>query len=326
MKSISVIGAGTWGTALSVLLAEKGFDIRLWARREELAESIRKEGENSKYLPGIKIPRNVAAYSSAKDAAKGSDAWIIAVPSQFFRRTITGFQRHLANQIVVSAIKGLEYPECKLMSQIASEELGSRVRFAVISGPNHAREISQKKPTACVVARNEGKTSAEVAKLISTHYFKAYRHNDVAGVEICGALKNVYAITSGVCDGFNLGNNAKASMITLSLTEMSAFSRQLGAKRSTVYGLAGVGDLIVTCSSRLSRNWFVGYSLASGKKLEEIKKDMGGMVAEGIIAAKSVYEKSIKYNLKLPLLRGTYEILFKNKTAADAIDDIMRLI
>ena len=325
MKNISIIGAGSWGTTLAILLGEKGFDVKLWSRREEVASKIESKRENTQYLPGIKIPNNVIVDHSLKNVIEGSEMIITAVPSEFLRTTLKEIKHNFNGQIIVSATKGIEHDTRKRMSQVIEDELG-KVKIAVLSGPNHAEEVSARMPTASVVASNDKRTSKIVAECLSTPYFKLYQLNDVTGVEICGALKNISAIATGVCDGFRFGDNARASIITLGLMEMNNFGRHFGAKRGTVYGLAGVGDLIATCISKHSRNRFVGEQLAKGKSIEEIKKELHGMIAEGIPTSKAVYEYSKEHNLEIPLTTQAYEVLFKNKDINQAINDLLRLI
>ena len=325
MQKISVIGAGSWGTTLAVLLGEKGFDVKLWVRREELANQIKSEKENKQYLPGIKIPSNVIADHSLKNAIENSEIIITAVPSEFLRSTIREIRHHYDSQIIVSTTKGIEHHSCKRMSQVIEDEIG-KAKIAVLSGPNHAEEVSIKMPTASVVASRDKKTSKAVAEALATPYFKLYQLNDVAGVEICGALKNISAIATGVVDGLGFGDNARASIITLGLMEMNSFGRHFGAKRGTVYGLAGVGDLIATCISKHSRNRFLGEQLAKSKTMEEIKKEMHGMVAEGVPTTKAVHEYSSKHNIEMPLTHQAYEVLFENKNLKQAIKDLLSLI
>ena len=325
MKKIAIIGAGSWGTTLAILLGEKGFDVKLWARREELANEIESKKENAQYLPGVKIPKNVIADHSLKDVINNSEIIITTIPSEFLRYTIKQIKPYFNKQIVVSATKGLEHHSCKRMSQVIEDELGN-ARIAVLSGPNHAEEVSMKMPTASVVASKDKKTGKIVAETLATPCFKLYQLNDAVGVEICGALKNISAIATGVVDGFGFGDNARASIITLGLMEMNNFGRHFGAKRGTVYGLAGVGDLIATCISRHSRNRFVGEQLAKSKSIEEIKKEMLGMVAEGIPTTKAVYEYSTKHKIEMPLTHQAYKVLFENKNIKQAIKDLLNLI
>ena len=326
MEKIAIVGAGSWGTTLAVLLGEKGFDVKLWARREELANEIEAKKENTQYLPGVKIPGNVIADHSLKNVLDDSEMIILAVPSEFFRKTAKIIKNYFSNQIVVSVAKGIEHDTGKRMSQIIEDELGKKTKIAVLSGPNHAEEVSMKMPTASVVASKEKQTGKIVADYLATPYFKLYQLNDVVGVEVCGAVKNITAIATGVCDGLGLGDNSKASIITLGLMEMNNFGRIFGAKRGTVYGLAGVGDLIATCTSRHSRNRFVGEQLAKGKKMEDINKEMHVMIAEGVPTTKAVYEYIIKHNIVMPLTHQAYEVLFRNKNIKQAIKDLLDLV
>ncbi len=325
MQKTSIIGAGTWGTTLAILLGEKGFDVKLWVRREELVNEIESTRENRQYLPSIKIPNNVIADNSLKNVVEDSEMIISAIPSEFLRATIKDIKPYFKNQIVVSATKGIEHHTCKRMSQVIEDELG-KIKIAVLSGPNHAEEVSAKMPTASVVASKDKETSKAVAECLATPYFKLYQLNDVTGVEICGALKNISAIATGVCDGFGFGDNARASIITLGLMEMNNFGKHFGAKRGTVYGLAGVGDLIATCTSRHSRNRFVGEQLAKNKSMEIIKKEMHGMVADGIPTTKAVYEYSRKHKISMPLTHQAYEVLFENKNIKLAIKNLLSLV
>ena len=325
MKKIAVIGAGSWGTALAVLLAEKGMDVKVWARREELAQEIQAKRENMKYLPGIKIPNNLTADNSLKNVLDGSEIIVNAVPSEFFREALREIKKNFNNQIIVSVTKGIEHDTGKRMSQVIEDELGKQ-KTAVLSGPNHAEEVSRKMPTASVVASRDKKTAKIVAECLATPSFKLYELSDIAGVEICGALKNISAIATGVCDGFGFGDNARASIITLGLMEMNNFGRHFGAKRGTVYGLAGVGDLIATCASRHSRNRFVGEQLAKNRTMDEIKKEMHGMVAEGIPTTKAVCEYSKKHGIEMPLTHQAYEVLFEKKNIRKAITDLLDIV
>jgi len=326
MKKISVIGAGSWGTTLAALLGDKGFHVKLWARREELANDINSKRENTQYLPGIKIPGNVIAEHSLKNVLEGSEIIITAIPSEFLRKTLKEINPYFSNQIIISVTKGLEHHTSKRMSQVIEDELGKNTKIAVLSGPNHAEEVSTKMPTASVVASKDKKTGRLVVDCMGTPAFKVYQLNDVVGVELCGALKNISAIATGVCDGLGFGDNARASIITLGLMEMNNFGRHFGAKRGTVYGLAGVGDLIATCTSGHSRNRFFGENLARGKTIDEIKKEMHGMISEGVPTTKSVYEYSSKHNIEMPLTHQTYEVLFEKKNIKQAIKDLLRFV
>ena len=211
------------------------------------------------------------------------------------------------------------------MSQLIEEELSTQ-KIVVLSGPNHAEEVSRKIPTASVVASKSIKIARHIVETFQTPYFKLYEINDVAGTEICAALKNITAIATGACDGLGFGDNSKASLITLTLVEMNNFGRHFGAKKSTVYGLAGVGDLVATCMSKHSRNRKVGEQFAMGKSLDQIKNDMHGMVAEGIMTTKAVWEYSKKHNIQMPLTQQAYEVLFEGKNIIKGLKDLLRIV
>ena len=326
MPNISVIGAGSWGTTLAKLLGEKGYDIRLWVHSEELLEKIKTENENRKYLPGIMLPRTIRATASLEEAASDADIIITAVPSQFLRETAKRFSVYVKkNTIIINVAKGIEHNTYKRMSEVIQEEI-TDARVVALSGPNHSEEVSRKMLTATVIASKDKNCLRLIKDILSTTYFKVYAHDDIIGTEICGAIKNITAIASGVVDGLGFGDNSKGSIITFGLTEMNRFGRYFGAKKATVYGLAGVGDLVATCTSKHSRNRFVGEKIAEGKHLEEIKKEMHGMVAEGIETTKAVYEFSQKNNIKLPLTAQVYKVLYENKDLKKAIKDLIELI
>jgi glycerol-3-phosphate dehydrogenase (NAD(P)+) len=322
MNKIAVIGAGSWGTTLAILLSEKGHDVKLWTRKEELAREINQSKENIKYLKGIKIPDNIEADTSLKNVLKDSELILSAVPAQFTRNVMKDIKPFYRDQIVISASKGIEHGTYKRMSEVIAEELDTR-KVAAISGPNHAEEVSKKLPTASVVGCEDRKIGNKVSSVFTTESFKVFPLDDIIGVEVCGALKNITAIATGVCDGLGFGDNARASIITLGLTEMNSFGRLMKAKRETCYGLAGVGDLIATCASRHSRNRFVGEQLAKGRTMDQIKEDMHGMVAEGVYTTKSVYEFANTNGIKMPLTTQAYEVLFNNKNLKKAIKDLL---
>ena len=326
ISKISIIGAGSWGTALAILLAEKGYKVSLWARRKELAVEINKKRENSQYLKNIKIPANIIATHSMKDAAENSDMVVFAVPSEFLRHTAKSFSGFIKkNMIVVHVVKGIEENSGKMMSQVLEEEL-KKEDIAVLSGPNHAEEVAYKLPTATVIASKSKNITELVAEVFYMPYFKTYSHDDVTGVEICGAIKNIVAIAIGVCDGLKLGDNAKASILTLGLSEMGIIARKFGAKRETCYGLAGVGDLVATCYSHHSRNRFVGEELAKGKSIGQVNKEMYGMIAEGIKNTKAVYHLCKKNGIKTPLITHAYKVLYEGMDLKEAIDQLLNII
>lgn len=276
-------------------------------------------------MPEIRIPNNVIADSSLNNVIKDSEIIVLAVPSEFFRMTVKSIKPFYDGQTILSVTKGIEYHTCKRMSQIIEDEL-TKKNIAVLSGPNHSEEVIIKMPTASVVASKDKKIAKNIAEILAMPYFKTYQLSDVAGVEICGALKNICAIAMGICDESRLGDNARGSLLTLGLMEVNSFGRYFGAERATVYGLAGVGDLIATCFSSHSRNRFVGQQLAKMKLLDEIKKEMHGMVAEGVATTRAVHEFSIKHNINMPLTSQVYEVLFNKKNVKKAIEDLLELV
>jgi glycerol-3-phosphate dehydrogenase (NAD(P)+) len=325
MEKVSIIGAGSWGTALALLAAENGFDVTLWSRENKNVKSINEKKENRQYLPGINIPKNVIAKSSIEEAVSSADLIISAVPTQFTREIARKYSKHINCGIIVNAAKGIELGTFKRMSEVLREELPENVSIAALSGPNHAEEVSRKMPTATVIASENPDCLDQVKRIFHTNYFRVFTHHDLIGVEVCGALKNIAALATGVCDGLGYGDNARASIITLGLMEMSTYGKFLGAKRTTFYGLAGVGDLVATCTSRRSRNRMVGERIAKGEKIENIRKDMHGMVAEGVQTTKAVYEFGKKNNIYLPLTKEAYEVLYEEKDLKEAIGDVLKI-
>ena len=323
---IAVVGAGSWGTTIAKLLGEKGFEVKLWVFEKELVDNINQKGENTQYLAGIKLPKTIRASSSLKDVVKDAELIVSAIPSQFLRETTKQYAGYIKKGvIVVSTTKGLEEGSHKRASQVLEEELAD-VKVAALSGPTHAEEVSIKMPTAAVIASNELSILEKLKKIFETDYFKVYPHDDIIGVEICGAVKNITAIATGIVDGLGFGDNSRGTIITLGLTEMNSFGRLFGAKQNTVYGLAGVGDLVATCTSKHSRNRFVGEKLAQGKSLEEINELMHGMVAEGIKTAKVIHDFGKKKGIEFPLTAQVYNVLYEKKNIAKAVEDLKKLI
>ncbi len=327
MEKITIAGAGSWGTALAAILGEKRHDVSLWCRRKELADEINRSRENKQYLSKIKIPEKVIATDSMKEAAAKSSIIVFAVPSAFLRSTASSFLGYIPKDaIILHVVKGMEEHSGKTMSHVLKEELGKNRKIAVMSGPNHAEEVARKLPTATVVASENKGAREHLCRVFSTPYFKPYPHDDVEGVEVCGTVKNIIAIAMGICDGLNLGDNAKGSILTLGLSEMNAIGRKFGAKRATCYGLAGVGDLVATCFSKHSRNRNFGYMLARGKTTEQIQRDMNGMVAEGVKSTKSMHLLCIKNGINAPLITQTYKVLYERMELTSAIDQLLDLI
>lgn len=325
--TVSVIGAGSWGTTLANLLAEKGIALKLWSRNKEVAEAIRKRKENTLYLPGIRLSSRLQATTALQDCG-GADIIVIAVPTPYFRETsqkLAGCSLK-TGCIAVSAAKGLEEGTYKTMTQAIAEEFPRHTKICALSGPNIAEEVIRNIPTATVIGGKDKASLERVKHVFETSSFKVYTHDDVIGVEVCGAVKNITALAIGICDALHLGDNAKGAIITLGLTEMAKVGRIFGAKRATCYGLAGVGDLVATCSSRFSRNRLVGEMLGQGKNLEEIQKTMHGMIAEGIKTAKAIHSLSLKHKIDLPLTREVFSVFYERKPIKEAISDLLRVI
>lgn len=341
-SNIAIVGGGSWGTALSVLLANeygatnKTLNIKLWVRRDDLAQEIIIKRVNSEYLPGVNIPQNIYVCSSIKEVIHNAGVIVIAVPSQYLRSVAKEIHDHINNDsIVCSASKGIEIGSFKRMSEIIHEEIHiPRKNIAVISGPSHAEEVSRGKVTTVVVASSSDKTANYIQKIFSTQTFRIYTSGDVKGVEYGGALKNIIAIGAGICDGLQkinnigkktvIGDNTKASLLTRGIEEIARLGIMLGSRKRTFYGLSGWGDLLVTSYSNFGRNRLVGECLAMGMNLEQIKKEkLHGMVPEGVETTKAVYELSRIINVEMPITEQIYLILYENKDIETAIYDLM---
>lgn len=318
---ISVIGAGGWGTALAIQAA-KQHEVVLWAHDKEEAELFDSQRENLYYLPGIKIPQKIKVTSEFLTAAD-AEVWLFVPPSQFFRSVVQKFKPYAdSTHLIVSATKGLEFPTEKRMSEILEEELPQSQKVVVISGPSHAEEVARDLPTTIVAASENIDNARRVQQALSNEAFRIYTHNDVLGVEICAAVKNVIAIAAGVLRGLGLGDNSMAALITRGLAEIRRLGLALGAQESTFAGLAGVGDLIVTCTSHFSRNRSVGEQLASGKKISEILA-VTRTVAEGVETVKTVVNMEQKYNVQMPISRAVYDIIYQEKNPKDLLSELM---
>lgn len=321
-KNIAVLGGGSFGTAVAQVLADNGHRVRLWMRSEEQAAAIRETGRNDRYLPGQSLSELIEPVTALKSTIEKADAVFIALPSKAFRPVIqsaTGWFRE--GQIVVSTTKGIERDGFRLMSEILQEEL-PRARIGVLSGPNLAGEIIQRQLSATVIASKDPEVRKVTQALLGCNYFRVYANVDMYGVELGGALKNIYAIIAGLAAALEVGENAKAMIISRGLAEMSRFAVSLGANPMTFLGLAGVGDLIVTCTSSKSRNFRVGYAVGKGQKLDAAVADLG-QVAEGIHTLQLVKDKAEEMEIYMPLVRGLHEILYSKATIQDVIKGLM---
>lgn len=320
---IGILGAGSWGTALAFLLGKKGEDVLIWARRKEIADWINDRNENRFYLPGILLPPNIRATIEIEEAVEGKDVIVLAVPSFAMREVVERLsQCDIGSAIVVSAAKGLEEESGKRMSEVILEIMPSlKERLLVLSGPNLAGEIVREIPTTSVVAGEESLSSL-VQELFATHYFRVYRNEDIIGVELGGALKNIIAIGAGINDGLGFGDNTKSALMTRGLAEMIRLGLRLGASLQTFFGLAGLGDLVATCASPLSRNRRLGELIAKGRSLEEAKREIG-QVAEGEPTTRAAYNLAMSLGVEMPITCEVYNVLFKGKDPRQAVIDLM---
>jgi len=318
---ISVIGAGSWGTTLASLLAEKGYDTLLWANELNVSDQINKKRTNEVYLPGVILPENLKATNNLFNAVARSRYIVCVVPTQYIRNVFSRVSNLILHEaVIVSASKGIELNTYKTPSMILGELLDRQV--SVLSGPSFAREVIAKMPTAVTLATYDKKTGLMLQEIFNTSYFRVYTHDDPIGVEIGAALKNVIAIAAGICDGLGLGHNARAALITRGLMEISRLGIKMNAKEITFFGLSGIGDLMLTCTSMQSRNYTVGYKLGKGMTLKEIVEQTKS-VAEGITTSKSAYELSQRYSVEMPITEQVYLTLYKDKPPMEAVKDLM---
>lgn len=325
MAKIGVIGTTSWGITLAVLLARNKHNVKLWARSESEAQRLRNGGPFPPALEGIAFPPGLDVTSSLNDAALFTTAIILAVPSQTMRQNVRLLKDHCKSfRLIVSASKGFEIDSNKRMSQVIADEIDSvyHKNICVLSGPNLAREVACGLPAAAVVTAADENVARKAQKLLTTPHFTVYTNHDLVGVELGGALKNIIAVGAGMLDGLGYGDNAKAAFITRGLTEMSAFGLALGANPLTLSGLAGLGDLIATCASTLSRNHYVGVELAHGKKLRDITRGMNG-VAEGVTTTASVWNQARKLNLEMPITKHIYQVLYCEASTKDAMAEVL---
>jgi glycerol-3-phosphate dehydrogenase (NAD(P)+) len=319
--AFAVLGAGAWGTAVAVHLAKLGNAVRLWAARAESAARLVETRENTRLLPGVRIPDEVRITADPRAAAEGSDTWIVAVPTAFLRVNVGRFVSFVTPAVrCVSLTKGIENGSFLRPTEIVAEILGPRT-VAALSGPSHAEEMALGLPTSVVVASSDLDFATEVQSAFGTPRFRVYTNRDLVGVELGGALKNVLGIAAGICDGLQFGDNAKAALLTRSIVEMTRFGVAHGADAATFAGLAGVGDLITTCFSKHGRNRRVGERLGRGEKLADILA--GPQVAEGVYTARSVNERRLAMDLDTPIMSAVYAVLYEDKPPLVAVEELM---
>lgn len=323
MNRIAILGAGSWGTALATLLGDRE-SVTLWARDDDLAHSIRDLRENVRYLKGIPVPSNLQATSNLKSALSGADCVVFAVPSGGMREVANLAASHLESaKLIVSASKGLEDTTGLRMSEIILEALdGGGPPISALSGPNLALEVARGVPTASVAASDNLEAAAACRDLWMCPTFRVYTSRDLVGVELAGAMKNVIAISAGITEGLGFGDNSRAALMTRGLAEITRLGASLGAQTSTFLGLAGVGDLIATGGSRLSRNYRVGIGLGQGKKLEVILDELG-QVAEGVPTTRAIVVLAAKAGVEMPISEALYKVLFEGASVRESITSLM---
>ncbi len=322
---IGIIGAGAWGTALALLLADKGLDVALWMYEKDLAEETQRTRGNRVYLPGFALPANITITPSLEEAVRDRPFVLSVVPSHTVRQVSKQFAPYLAdNAVIVSASKGIEIDTLMPLSDVFRETLPPKFhkRLCFLSGPSFAKEVALKMPTAVALASYEPGAGNLVQKLMSTPYFRVYTNADVIGVELGGSIKNVIAITAGVLEGLGFGYNTMAALLTRGLAEMSRLGSAMGADPRTFSGLAGMGDLVLTCTGGLSRNRTLGVRLGKGEKLDDILKS-AKTVAEGVKTAKAARELARKNKIEMPIVEEMYKILYEGKDPRQATKDLM---
>jgi len=321
----AVIGTTTWGTTLGIILCRKGMRVRLWARTEEEAEKLNREKENDRHVPGFRFPEGLSATASIEEALGGADLIILAVPSQHMRRHAKLIREHIdGSKLILNVAKGLELDTARRMSQVISEEIDPRYHRNVcaLSGPNLAGEIVRGLPATTVVAGLDAPVAARVQKMMASPVFRVYVNTDVTGVELGGVLKNIIALAAGMVDGLGYGENTKAGLITRGLAEITRLGVAAGALPLTFAGLAGLGDLVATCSSPLSRNRFFGQELAKGRTLEDIRSSMTG-IAEGVTTTVAALTLADGYGVEMPIARQVYRVLYEGLDVRRGISELM---
>ncbi|MGN1147628.1 MAG: NAD(P)H-dependent glycerol-3-phosphate dehydrogenase [Lachnospiraceae bacterium] len=322
MAKIGIIGAGSWGTALSVLLHKNGHDITVWSIVEAEIEMLKAEHEHKDKLPGVKLPEDMVFTTDLKEAVEGKDVLVLAVPSPYTRSTSKLLKEVVAEgQIIVNVAKGIEEHTLMTLSEIIEEEVPQAV-VAVLSGPSHAEEVGRGIPTTIVVGAKKRATAEYLQNIFMNDVFRVYTSSDVLGIELGGSLKNVVALAAGIADGLGYGDNTKAALITRGIIEIARLGVAMGARFETFCGLTGIGDLIVTCASMHSRNRRAGILIGQGKTMEEAMAEVK-MVVEGVYSAKAAMELAEKYQVQLPIIEQVNKVLFEGKPADEAVKDLM---
>jgi len=325
MKKIAVLGAGSWGTALAMVLSDNGHSVMLWGNNSDQINEINELHINKKYLPEIELPHSLKATDNLSDAVKDAQYILLVVPTKAIREVCQKVKKVLTNKVtMIHASKGIEPGTSKRVSEMITEEMESEFlrSVVVLSGPSHAEEVALRHPTTVTSASSNMEEAREVQDLFSNATFRVYTNEDVIGVEIGGALKNIIALAAGITDGLGYGDNAKAALMTRGLAEIIRLGKAMGANPQTFAGLTGMGDLIVTCTSVHSRNWRAGNLLGKGQSLEEVLNNMG-MVVEGVRTTKAAYELAKQAKIEMPIVNELYAVLFEDKNPKAAVDALM---
>lgn len=322
MKKIGIIGAGSWGTALAVLLNNNGQQVTVWSVIEDEIKMLKEEREHKDKLPGITLSENIQFTTNLQEAIQGKDLLVLAVPSPYTRSTSKKMKEFVAEgQIIVNVAKGIEENTMKTLTAIIEEEIPQAV-VTVLSGPSHAEEVGRGLPTTCVVGAQEEATAVYIQEIFMNNVFRVYTSDDILGIELGGALKNVIALAAGVADGLGYGDNIKAALITRGISEISRLGVAMGGRKETFGGLTGIGDLIVTCASMHSRNRRAGILIGKGYSVDEAMKEVK-MIVEGVYSAKAALQLSKKYNVELPIIEQVAAVLFEGGSPNNAVDALM---
>lgn len=322
MAKVSVLGAGSWGTALSLLLCKNGHEVTLWSALEDEVRMLCEKREHESKLPGVRLPEDMKITADLEDSLQDPDVAVLAVPSPFARSTAHRMAPFVKKgQIIVNVAKGVEEHTLMTLSEIISEEI-PQADVCVLSGPSHAEEVGKGLPTTCVVSAEKRETAEYLQGIFMSPVFRVYTTPDILGVELGGALKNVIALAAGTADGLGYGDNTKAALITRGIAEISRLGTKMGARAETFYGLSGIGDLIVTCASVHSRNRKAGYLMGKGYTMQEAMDEVK-MVVEGVYSARAAKSLAEKYQVEMPIIEEVNKVLFEDKPAADAVRDLM---
>jgi len=320
---ITILGSGSWGSGLALLFASNGFDVTLWSHNAMHIDAINSEHENNKYLPGIKFPQSIVATADLQQALHNLQLLLIVVPSHAFRDTLIKIKPFIrSDQNIMWATKGLEKGSCKFLYDVAKEELGENRRYSLLSGPNFAKEIAKGLPSAITVASNDSDFANELAAVIQNSYIRAYTSDDMPGVQLGGAIKNVLAVAAGIADGLGFGANTRSALITRGLHEMMRLGVSYGAQKETLMGLSGLGDLILTCTDDLSRNRRLGLAIGRGQSIAQACKEIG-QVVEGINTAAEVHRVAQQKNISMPISEQVYQVLHHGRDPKTAVQSLL---